>query len=99
MRDFSQKDSEIVFCAFRYCMGRIGPTVFTFCKYAAANIRGIWTRHLEAMDLEITEADEKDKADSITGRFLSRLGITRDRANWLKLRDTIRAELKRRAEK
>ena len=93
--------SCITFCAFRYCLGRMSYIVSTFCEYATTNIRDIWTHHLEAMDLEITEAQEHDDTppagkSSFWGK---RLGMDCDRADWLKLRETIRAELKRRAEK
>lgn len=49
-------------------------------------IRHIWTHDLELMEKEITEADDKDC-----------IGMDCDRADWLKLREVIRKELKRRA--
>ena len=82
---FSQKDSEIVFCAFRYCLGRMSYIVSTFTEYATAYVKHIWTHDLELMEKEITESDEKNC-----------IGMNCDRRDWLKLRDAIRKELKRR---
>lgn len=92
---FSQKDSEIVFCAFRYCLGRMSYIVSTFTDYAAANIRHIWTHDLELMDKEITEAEEQDQENPSHASF-GRLGMECDRRDWLKLREAIREELSRR---
>ena len=90
---FTQKDSSIIFYAFRYCLGRMSYAVGEFCEYATAYIR---QHDLELMEKEITDADEKDKEDATTTRFCSRLGWDCDRADWLRLRDAIREELKRR---
>ena len=92
----TERDSEIVFYAFRYCLGRMTYAVSDFCSYATAHIRKIGSHELELMDKEITEADDADKADATTTRYCSRLGWDCDRADWLRLRETIRKELKRR---
>ena len=94
----TQKDSEIVFYAFRYCLGRMSYAVSSFCNYATANIRKIGRHELELMDKEITEAQEWDDARD-KKEFHGRLGMDCDRRDWLKLRDKIREELKRRGEK
>ena len=35
----TERDSEIVFYAFRYCLGRMTYAVSDFCEYATDNIR------------------------------------------------------------
>lgn len=99
---FTQKDSQIVFCAFRYCLGRMSYIVSTFTEYATAYIRHIWTHDLQLMEKEITEQERFDVerplkfGDSI---HQSHLGMECDKSDWLKLRDAIRKELKRRGER
>ena len=97
MKDMTQKDSEIVFYAFRYCLGRMSYAVSTFCDYAKTYIKSIGRHELELMDKEITEAQIKDdeRPDEFGGK---RLGMDCDRRDWLNLRDVIRKELKWRAE-
>lgn len=95
---FTQKDSEIIFYAFRYCLGRMSYAVSNFCDYARVYIYAIGRHELELMDKEITEAQEWDAAQE-KKEFHGRLGMDCDRRDWLKLRDAIRDELKRRDEK
>ena len=95
-KTISQRGSEMLFYAFRYCLGRMTYAVSDFCSYATAHIGEIGRHELELMDKEITEADDADKADVTTTRYCSRLGWDCDRAYWLKLREIIRAELKQR---
>ena len=91
------KDSEMLFWAFRYCLGRMSYAVSSFCEYATEHIREIGRHELELMEKEITEAqshdNEQGEAKSFWGK---RLGMDCDRADWLKLREVIRGELKRR---
>ena len=95
MNNFTKKDSEIVFYAFRYCLGRMSYAVNDFCSYATGNIRKIGKHELELMDKEITEAQKWDDAQE-KKEFHGRLGMECDRQDWLNLRETIREELKRR---
>lgn len=97
MKDMTQKDSEIVFYAFRYCLGRMSYAVSIFCDYARTYIKSIGRHELELMDKEITEAQEWDDAGDKRA-FHGRLGMDCDRRDWLNLRDVIREELKWRAE-
>ena len=90
--------SEIVFYAFRYCLGRMTYAVQDFCEYAKKNIRRIGTQELELMVKEITKADEEDTERGYVGGLCSRLGMECDRRDWLLLREVISTELKRRDE-
>lgn len=88
------KDSEMLFWAFRYCLGRMTYAVSSFCEYATTNIREIERHELELMDKEITEAQEWD--DEHCDLPYHKFGMDCDRRDWLKLREVIRGELKRR---
>lgn len=88
------KDSEIVFYAFRYCLGRMSYAVSDFCEYATTHIREIGRHELELIDKEITEAEKWD--NERPDAAYHRLGMDCDSRDWLKLRDAIRGELKRR---
>ena len=93
-----KKDSEIVFYAFRYCLGRCTYAVDDFCNYAIEHVSVIGRHELELMDKEITEAQEWDDARE-KKEFHGQLGMDCDRRSWLNLREVIRDELKRRDEK
>lgn len=97
----TEEESVIYFYAFRYCLGRMSYAVDDFCKEATRRIRDIGTHELTMMDREITEAQQKDDEDDKDGvdAMFHRLGMACDRADWLKLRETIRKELERRNKK
>ena len=92
----TEKDSEMLFWAFRYCLGRMTYAVSSFCEYATENIREIGRHELVLMDKEITAAQKWD--DERPDAAYHRLGMDCDRRDWLNLREAIRGELKRRGE-
>lgn len=92
----TDRESEIYFYAFRYCLGRMTYVVWNFCHEAKGKIGGITTRWLELMDAEITEAERWD--DKNPDRHFPRLGGACDREAWLKFREVIRKELEKRKE-
>ena len=92
-------ESRITFYAFRYCLGRMTYAVSDFCEYATVHVKDILTNDLALMDKEITEAEKSDSTPEKAGSFWGkRLGMDCDRADWLKLREKIRQELKSRRE-
>lgn len=91
-------ESEMYFCAFRYCLGRMTYIVSDFCDTATAHITQIRTKWLCLMDKEITEAEHKDNEERANGERWHSLGHDCDRAEWLKFREVIRNELKKRGE-
>ena len=90
----TDSESNIYFCAFRYCLGRMTYVVSEFCEEATAKITEIGTRWLVLMDSEITEAERWD--DKKPDQHFPRLGGECDRADWLKFRDDVRKELEKR---
>ena len=94
----TQAQNQILFYAFRYCLGRMTYAAGDFCEYATENIRKIGYHELRLMVNEITKADEEDTERGYVGGLYSRLGMECDRREWLMLREVIRAELKRRDE-
>jgi hypothetical protein len=92
----SNAESDIYFYAFRYCLGRMTYAVSDFCRQATAKVAELGTHQLEMMDKEITEAERQDTDDRIRERCVKALGWDCDREMWLKLRETIRKELKAR---
>ena len=93
----TEMESAIYFYAFRYCLGRMTYCVDDFCREATAKIREIGTHELKLMDKEISDAQRHDDAEP-SGSRLKRLGMDCDRSDWLKFRETVRMEIKRREE-
>ena len=81
MKDFS----FIVFCAFRYALGRMTYVPGMVAEFIVANINYIWTKDIKLMIKEITEAEKKN-----------RLGMDFDARMWCKLRDFLETELEKR---
>ena len=52
----TERDCEILFYAFRYCLGRMSYAVQDFCEYAKEHLQGISEKYLRLMDKEIDEA-------------------------------------------
>ena len=90
------EECEMYFCAFRYCLGRRTYVVSDFCEYATKKIAQIQSKWLFLMDKEITDAENADKEEKEI--FLHRLGDDCDKVEWLKFREVVRAELRKRNE-
>ena len=88
----SMDESEMYFCAFRYCLGRMSYVVLDFCEEATRKISQIRTKWLHLMDKEITEAEQRDKDDPA----MNWLGHDCDKREWLKFREVVRKELEKR---
>ena len=89
-------ESDIYFYAFRYCLGRMTYAVSDFCRQATAKVEELGTHQLMMMDKEITEAERQDTDDRIRERCVKALGMDCDKADWLKFREAVRAELDKR---
>lgn len=79
--------TEIVFYAFRYCLGRATYAPSVFQQAALKNIEYIDSRDLKLMCQEIADADKEQ-----------RLGMDCDKVAWLNFRDIIEKQLKQREE-
>lgn len=90
----NESECEMLFCAFRYCMGQMTGISLDFIEYATARITQIQNKWLFLMIKEITEAEEMDKKDP----EMNWLGHECDKVEWLKFREVVRAELKKRGE-
>ena len=92
----TEADSDMLFCAFRYCLGRMTCVVEKFCWYATNRVTQIDTKYLRLMEREITSEQVFD--DEHTEKSFAHLGMDCDRAEWLRFRETVRNELRRREE-
>ena len=81
MKDFS----IVVFCAFRYALGRMTYMPSIVAEFIQTNIKDIKTSDIRLMIKEIEEANE----DNL-------LGMDFDVRMWLRLKDFLEEELKRR---
>jgi hypothetical protein len=88
----SMDESEMYFCAFRYCLGRMTYVVLDFCEEATRKITQIQTKWLYLMDKEITEAEQRHNEDPA----MNWLGHDCDKREWLKFREVVRKELEKR---
>ena len=77
----TERDCEILFYAFRYCLGRMSYAVQDFCDYAKAHLQEIDSKYLKLMASEIDEYS---------------LGMECDEAAWRSLQMDIKEELERR---
>lgn len=93
---FTEAESEIYFCAFRYCLGRKSYVVSDFCDEATRKIKLITDHFLLLMEKELTEAIVKDDEDRAKGECFKTLGWDCDRACWEKFLKTVSAEIFRR---
>lgn len=90
---FSESDAEMIFYAFRYCLGRQTYAVSDFCDYAKAHITQFRTKELNLMVREITEYETRDAKENCKIKWL---GDECDRVCWLNLREVIKKELEKR---
>lgn len=90
---FSESDAEMIFYAFRYCLGRQTYAVSDFCDYAKAHITQFRTKELNLMVREITEYETRDAKENSKIKWL---GDECDRICWLNLREVIKKELEKR---
>lgn len=90
---FAESDAEMLFWAFRYCLGRRTYAVSDFCDYATAHITQFRTKELNLMVREITEYETRDAEEDSE---IKRLGDECDRVDWLKLREVMKKELEKR---
>lgn len=90
---FSESDAEMIFYAFRYCLGRQTYAVSDFCNYAKAHITQFRTKELNLMVREITEYETHDAKEDSKIKWL---GDECDRICWLNLREVIKKELEKR---
>lgn len=92
----TEKDCEMLFCAFRYCLGRRSYVVSSFCSYTKEKLPEIHEKWLKLMIKEITEAQRHDDHPDSYDTFKS-LGDSCNRQHWLLLRDAIQKELAERS--
>ena len=90
---FAENDAEMLFWAFRYCLGRRTYAVSDFCDYATAHITQFRTKELNLMVREITEYEQRDAEDDTEFKWL---GDECDRRDWLKFRECCKSELRKR---
>lgn len=90
---FSESSSEMLFYAFRYCLGRRTYAVGDFCDYAKAHITQFRTKELNLMVREITEYETRDAKEDSKIKWL---GDECDRVCWLNLREISKKELEKR---
>lgn len=89
----TERDCEILFYAFRYCLGRMSYAVQDFCEYAKEHLQGISEKYLRLMDKEIDEAGAISFDSPIQK---SGLGMDCDAADWRRLQGNIKEELENR---
>lgn len=97
----TEMESTMYFYAFRYCLGRMTYCVGDFCEEATRRIKEIGIHELKLMEKEITDAERWDDENEERHRKYAgcaRLGMDCDRVEWLKFRETVRREIKRREE-
>ena len=93
-----ERDNEMLFYAFRYCLGRMSYAVQDFCEYAKAHLQEISEKYLLLMNKEIDEAGARvyGPPDSYAN---TGLGMNCDLVAWRNLQISIKDELKRREAK
>ena len=93
---FTDAESEIYFCAFRYCLGRKSYVVSDFCEEATRKIRRINDHFLLLLEKELLEAIRQDDAERANGDIHRTLGWDCDRETWLDFTKIVSAEIDRR---
>lgn len=93
---FTDAESEIYFCAFRYCLGRMSYVVSDFCEEATRKIKQINDHFLLLLEKELVEAICKDNIERANGERYKTLGWDCDRDKWVELTKTVSAEIDRR---
>ena len=92
----TEAESQIYFCAFRYCLGRMSYVVSDYCEEATRKIRKITDHFLLLLEEELSEAIHKDDEDRAKGVPYKTLGWDCDRVYWVKLFGLVSAEVDRR---
>ena len=92
----TEEESEIYFCAFRYCLGRMTYVVSDYCEEATRKIRQITDHFLLLLEKELSEAIQKDDEQRANGEPYKTLGMDCDRVDWVKLFGLVSKEVDRR---
>ena len=92
----TEEESEIYFCAFRYCLGRMTYVVSDYCEEATRKIRQITDHFLLLLEKELSEAIHKDDEQRAKGEPYKILGWDCDRAHWVELFGVVSKEVDRR---
>ena len=92
----TEEESEIYFCAFRYCLGRMTYVVSDYCEEATRKIRRITNHFLLLLEKELSEAIQKDDEQRAKGEPYKTLGMDCDRVDWVKLFGLVSKEVDRR---
>ncbi len=96
IKKFTDAESEIYFCAFRYCLGRMSYVVSDFCEEATRKIKQINDHFLLLLEKELIEAIQKDDVKRANGEIHKTLGWDCDRKEWVEFTKTVSAEIERR---
>ena len=92
----TEAESEIYFCAFRYCLGRMSYVVSDYCEEATRKIRQITDHFLQLLEKELSEAILKDDEQRAKGELYKTLGWDCDRGYWVRLFGLVSEEVDRR---
>ena len=92
----TEAESEIYFCAFRYCLGRMTYVVSDYCEEATRKIRQITDHFLQLLEKELSEAILKDDEQRANGEQFKTLGWDCDRVYWVRLFELVSEEVDRR---
>ena len=92
----TEAESEIYFCAFRYCLGRMTYVVSDYCEEATRKIRQITDHFLLLLEKELSEAIHKDDEERANGESYKTLGWDCDRVCWVKFYELVSEEVDRR---
>ena len=92
----TEAESEIYFCAFRYCLGRMSYVVSDYCEEATRKIRQIADHFLLLLEKELSEAIQKDDEQRANGEPYKTLGMDCDRSDWVKFFGLVSEEVDRR---
>jgi hypothetical protein len=93
---FTDAESQIYFCAFRYCLGRKSYVVSDFCEEATRKIKQINDHFLLLLEKELIEAIQKDDIERANGEIHKTLGWDCDRKEWVEFIKTVSTEINRR---
>ena len=93
---FTDAESEMYFCAFRYCLGRKSYVVADFCEEATRKIRQIIDSDLVLIEKELLEAIHEDNEQRAKGELDKTLGWDCDRVAWVRFAEIVSDEIDRR---
>jgi len=92
----TEAESQVYFCAFRYCLGRQTYVVYDFCCEAKSKITRITDRYILLMARDLAEAIQADDKARLDGIMFKPLGDDYDRAEWIKFSKIVSSEAGRR---